>query len=136
MDKITVYTDGSAINNGSPNSGCGWACKLFYKGREKIKTGGGKGKTNNVMEMTAVLEAMRAITKKHITVELFSDSKYVVETLNGNYKIKKNVELWEELFTEKKKFAEIKFVWVKGHYKNVHNKEVDRLAVEEARKNE
>ena len=58
---------------------------------------------------------------------MFSDSKYVVETLNGNYKIKKNVELWEELFTEKKKFAEIKFVWVKGH---------DKMATYEARKNE
>lgn len=49
-DKITVCTDGSALNNGSPDSGCGWACKLIYRGREKMKSGNDKGKTNNVME--------------------------------------------------------------------------------------
>lgn len=134
MDKITVYTDGSALNNGSPDSGCGWACKLIYRGHEKMKSGNDKGKTNNVMEMTAVLQAMRAITEKSIPVELFSDSKYVVETLNGNFKIKKNVELWQELMAEKEKFANIEFIWVKGHDRNVHNNDVDRVAVAEARK--
>lgn len=134
MDKIIVYTDGSALNNGSSDSGCGWACKLIYKGIEKMKSGSDKGKTNNFMEMTAVLEAMKAIIKKSIPVEVFSDSKYVIETLNGNYKIKKNVELWQELFTEKGKFADIKFVWVKGHDKNQHNNDVDGAAVIEARK--
>lgn len=134
MDKIKVYTDGSALNNGSSDSGCGWACKLIYLGHEKMKSGGDKGKTNNVMEMTAVLQAMKAITDKSIPVEVFSDSKYVVETLNGNYLIKKNVELWRELMAEKEKFADIRFIWVKGHGKDRHNNEVDRKAVEEARK--
>lgn len=99
-----------------------------------MKSGVDKGKTNNVMEMTAVLQAMKSITDKSIPVEVFSDSKYVVETLNGYYKIKKNVNLWHELLAEKEEFAEIKFVWVKGHDKNQHNNEVDRRAVEEARK--
>ncbi len=134
MDKITVYTDGSALNNGSPESGCGWACKLIYRGHELMKSGGNKGKTNNVMEMTAVLQAMRAITDKSILVEVFSNSKYVVETLNGNYQIKKNVELWQELVEEKEKFSDIRFVWVKGHDKDRHNIEVDKMAVMEARK--
>lgn len=134
MDKITVYTDGSALNNGSSDSGCGWACKLIYKGHEKMKSGVDKGKTNNQMEMTAVLEAMRSITDKSISVEIFSDSKYVVETLNGNYSIKKNQDLWDLLMAEKRKFSEIKFLWVKGHDKNQHNNDVDRRAVEEARK--
>lgn len=133
-NKITVYTDGSALNNGSPESGCNWACKLIYKGHEKMKSGGDKGKTNNVMEMTAVLQAMRAITDKSIPVEVFSDSKYVVETLNGNYQIKKNAELWQELMAEKEKFADIKFVWVKRHDKNVHNNDVDGRAAAEAKK--
>lgn len=133
-NKITAYTDGSALSNGSSDSGCGWACKLIYKGHEKMKSGGDKGKTNNVMEMTAVLQAMKSITDKSIPVEVFSDSKYVVETLNGNFKIKKNVELWQELMVEKGKFADIKFVLVRGHDKNVHNNDVDRRAVEEARK--
>lgn len=134
MDKITVYTDGSALNNGSPDSGCGWACKLIYRGHEKMKSGGDKGKTNNQMEMTAVLEAMRSITDKSIQVEIFSDSKYVVETLKGNYKIKKNVDLWNAILAEKEKFEDIQFLWVKGHDKNRHNIEVDKRAVEEARK--
>ncbi len=91
MDRITVYADGSSLNNGSSDSGCGWDCKLIYRGHEKMKSGGDKGKTNNQMEMAAVLEAVRSITDKSITVEVYSDSKYVVETLNGNFSIKKNV---------------------------------------------
>lgn len=134
MDKITVYTDGSALNNGSSESDCGWACKLIFRGHEKMKSGGDIGKTNNQMEMTAVLEAMRSITDKSIPVEVYSDSKYVVETLNGNYAVKKNVELWKLLMQEKEKFRDIKFLWVKGHDKNIHNNDVDRMAVMEAKK--
>lgn len=134
MDKIIVYTDGSALNIGSQDSGCGWACKLIYKGYEKMKSGADRGKTNNVMEMTAVLMAMRSITNKSIPVELFSDSKYVIETLNENYAIKKNVELWKEIIEEMSKFSDIKFFWVKGHDKNRHNNDVDKAAVAEARK--
>lgn len=134
IDKITVYTDGSALNNGSPDGGCGWACKLIYRGHEKMKSGGDKGKTNNQMEMTAVLEAMRSIIDKSIPVEIFSDSKYAVETLKGNYKIKKNVDLWNAILAEKEKFEDIKFLWVKGHDKNQHNIEVDKQAVAEAKK--
>lgn len=134
MDKITVYTDGSALNNGSPDSGCGWARKLIYRGRELMKSGGNVGKTNNQMEMWAVFEAMLAITDKSIPVEIFSDSKYVVETLKGNYKIKKNVDLWNDILSEKEKFSDIKFLWVKGHDKNQHNVEVDKRAVAEAKK--
>lgn len=134
VDKITVYTDGSALNNGSPDSGCGWACKLIYRGHEKMKSGSNKGKTNNQMEMTAVLEAMRSIKDKSIPVEIFSDSKYVVETLKGNYKIRKNVDLWNAILAEKEKFSDIQFLWVKGHDKNQHNIEVDKRAVEEARR--
>lgn len=53
-DKITVYTDGSALSNGRPGSGCGWACKLIYKGQARMKSGGAIGETNNRMEMQAV----------------------------------------------------------------------------------
>lgn len=134
MNKITVYTDGSAIDNGLANSGCGWAFKIIYKGNEKMKSGGDSGKTNNIMEMTSVLEAMRNITDKTIPVDVYSDSKYVIETLNGNFKIKKNVKLWGEILAEKEKFANIQFFWVKGHDKDSHNIDVDRAALNEARK--
>ena len=100
----------------------------------RSKAGSNVGKTNNQMEMWAVFEAMLAITDKSIPVEIFSDSKYVVETLKGNYKIKKNMELWNSILAEKEKFSDIQFLWVKGHDKNQHNIEVDKRAVEEARK--
>ena len=83
--------------------------------------------------MTAFLEAMRSITDKSIPVEVFSDSKYVVETLKGNYEIKKNIDLWNAILAEKDKFEDIKFFWVKGHDKNQHNIAVDKRAVEEAK---
>lgn len=134
MDKIIVYTDGSALNNGSIDSGCGWACKLIYKGRELMKSGNSRGNTNNQMEMRAVFEAMLSITDKTIPVEIHSDSKYVVETLKGNYRINKNMELWGAIFSEKEKFRDIKFIWVKGHDKNRHNNDVDRVAVMESKK--
>jgi ribonuclease HI len=93
-DKITVYTDGSALSNGRPGSGCGWACKLMYKGQARMKSGGAIGETNNRMEMQAVLEAMKSITDKTIPVEVYSDSNYVVETMNGRFAMKKNRDLW------------------------------------------
>lgn len=129
---IRVYTDGSSIRNGRPDSGCGWACKLIYGGHYKLKSGPDIGKTNNQMEMIAVLNAMRSITNKSIPVILYSDSKYVVETLKGNYSINANEGLWMQLLDEKTKFDDIKFVWVKGHSGNPNNEEVDQLAFHEA----
>lgn len=134
MDKITVYTDGSALSNGCPGSGCGWACKLIYKGQARIKSGGAIGETNNRMEMQAVLEAMKSITDKTIPVEVYSDSNYVVETMNGHFAMKKNRDLWRKLMRERQKFTSIRFIWVKGHDKNQHNNDVDRQAVAESRK--
>ena len=134
MDRIIVYTDGSSMGNGSPDSGCGWACKLIYHGHSLLKSGGDIGKTNNQMEMIAALNAMRSIQNKDIPVELYSDSQYVVETLNRKYRIQKNRELWEEVFNEMRKFKDIRFFWVKGHERNIHNIDVDRRAVEESKR--
>ena len=134
MDKIIVYTDGSSMGNGSQDSSCGWACELIYNGHCLVKSGGDIGKTNNQMEMCAVLNAMRSIRNKEIPVELYSDSQYVIETLKGNFTIKKNMELWEEIMEEAQRFKDIRFFWVKGHDKNIHNAEVDRRAVEESKR--
>lgn len=134
MGKITVYTDGSTIGNGKEDSACGWACKLMWNGNVLVKSGSDIGRTNNQMEMRAVLEAMRSITKKSIPVEVYSDSKYVVETLNGKYRMHKNQGLWHSLLIEKAKFKDIKFIWVKGHDKDQHNNEVDKIAAGESQK--
>lgn len=132
-DKIIVYTDGSTLRNGDKDSGCGWDCKLMYRGHTRMKSGRDIGKTNNQMEMMAVLMAMRSITDPSIPIEIVSDSKYVVETMNGYYSIKKNYELWDELMEERKRFRDIRFVWIKGHDKDQHNIDVDQEAVRQSR---
>lgn len=132
MDKIIVYTDGASRGNGSNDSKCGWGVLLSYKGVERKKSGKNYGKTNNYMEMWAVLEALKSITDKKIPVELFSDSQYVIKTLNGEFSIGTNEELWEELFCEKQKFANITFTWVKGHNGNRGNEIANKLAEMEA----
>jgi ribonuclease HI len=131
---IEVYTDGSSVRNGQSDSGCGWACKLIYGEHHKFKSGSDLGKTNNQMEMIAVLMAMQSIKDKSIPVVLYSDSKYVIETLKGNYSIRANEKLWMQLLDEKAKFDDIKFIWVKGHNGNPSNEEVDSLAFSEAMK--
>ena len=135
---ILVYTDGASINNGSKNSQCGWAVKLMhYVGKtikgQRIHSGGMKGYTNNQTEMYAVLQALKYITDKSIPVVLRSDSQYVVKTLNHEFQIGSNFEMWELLFHEAKKYKDIVFEWVKGHADDPHNIEVDRIAFEEAK---
>ena len=131
-DKIIVYTDGSSVNNGSPDSKCGWGVLLSYRGKTVTKSGYRIGRTNNYMEMWAVLEALKSVTNKELPVELFSDSKYVIETMNGNYKVGANEELWRELFYERKKFSDIQFFGVKGHSEIEGNEIANYLAQEAA----
>lgn len=100
----------------------------------KTYTNPGETVLDNCMEMQAVLEAMKSITDKTIPVEVYSDSNYVVETMNGHFAMKKNRDLWRKLMRERQKFTSIRFIWVKGHDKNQHNNDVDRQAVAESRK--
>jgi len=134
MNRLIIYTDGSAIGNGNADSKCGWACKFIYGNQKRLISGNDRGKTNNQMEMIAVLQAMRAVREKSVPVTVYSDSKYVVETMNGNYSMKTNRNLWKQLVEETHKFDDIKFKWVRGHSGNAHNNEVDALATQEARK--
>lgn len=131
-NKITIYTDGAVINNGSKYSKCGWAYKLMYRGQSKFKSGNMRGKTNNYMEMLAVLNALKIITDKSIPVEIYSDSQYVTKTINGEYRIGANADLWKELMNAYKEFKDIKIIWVRGHSGNAHNEQVDKLAYGEA----
>ena len=136
---IHLYTDGSAIRNGCANSACGWAyiCRIIGDTENVFKHHGGcVGATNNQMEMTAVLEGLKIAeqlgTDRPLTI--YSDSKYVIETLKGNYKIGKNHQLWAELIGQVRKFQKVQFQWVKGHSTNTYNNEVDRMAVSESKK--
>ncbi len=148
MDKVTIYTDGACSGNPGPG---GWAAVLIYKDVKKEISGGKKETTNNEMEITAVLEALK-ILKKPCEVMIFSDSAYVVNTFNKgwiykwikndwlrtNIKTKekepvKNKELWEELYSLYKKHK-VTFNKVKGHSDVELNNRCDELARAEIKK--
>lgn len=125
---ITIYTDGSSIGNGSPESDCGWACLLMYGEKGLSKSGYLKGKTNNYMEMYAVLQALKSITDCSIPCIVKSDSQYVIKTLNKEFRVGANEDLWNELFEEVSRFPLLEFQWVRGHDKDKYNLQVDKLA--------
>lgn len=141
---IEVHTDGASRENGKKDedgkslSRGGWAYKITEKnGEEVLRTvmagGNEEGTTNNRMEMTAILAAMRMINEKSVPVKLHSDSEIVVKGLNGEYKRNSNEDLWEQLMAEKEKFSDITFEWEKGHIEdNPDNADVDCLATEMA----
>lgn len=138
MKEINIYTDGAC--SGNPGKG-GWGAVLVYKGTEKEISGGSADTTNNRMELTAVIEALKQL-KEVCNVTLTTDSKYVCDAItkgwvyswkkNGWKKADKkpalNVDLWEELLPLLEKHN-VTFNWVKGHNGHPYNERCDRLAV-------
>jgi ribonuclease HI len=132
---IELYTDGAASGNPGPG---GYGIVLKYKNHRKEMSGGFKRTTNNRMELLAVIIGLESIHKNDIPVNIFSDSKYVVEAINQNwlhgwrktgFKNKANVDLWQR-FLKIYNPQKHKFFWVKGHATNVENNRCDQLAVE------
>ena len=132
---VEVYTDGACSGNPGPG---GWAAILRYGRHEKVITGQEKETTNNRMEITAALEALRTLTKPS-RVRLHTDSSYL---LNGatswlndwkkrDWKRKhgklQNIDLWKEMDVELSKH-QVEWVWVKGHAGEPMNERVDALA--------
>lgn len=140
MKSINIYTDGACSGNPGPG---GWGAVLIYNGIEKQLSGGEKSTTNNRMELTAVIEALKAL-KEPCNVTLTTDSKYVCDAINKEWvfgwqrnnwrkadkKPALNVDLWEQLL-ELLKIHKVEFVWVKGHNGHKYNEICDRLAVSE-----
>ena len=138
MKQVEIFTDGAC--SGNPGKG-GWGAVLRYNGAEKELCGGAVETTNNRMELTAVIEALRAL-KEPCKVTLTTDSKYVVDAIekswvyswkqNGWRKADKkpalNVDLWEMLLPLLEKHT-VTFVWVKGHAGHPENERCDKLAV-------
>ncbi len=140
MKTVIIYTDGACSGNPGPG---GWGAILSYNGVEKELSGGEKQTTNNRMELMGVISALQAL-KEPCIVELYSDSKYVIDALSKGWAVswrskgwiksdKKpalNSDLWKTLLelTEK---HELHYHWVKGHAENVHNNRCDEMAVAE-----
>lgn len=137
MDKVIIYTDGACSGNPGPG---GWGAILMYKGQAKEISGGDKQTTNNIMEITAVIEGLKMLKYK-CDVEVYSDSAYVVNAFNNHWiegwikknwinsskEPVKNKELWQELYNLTKQH-EVKFIKVKGHSDNEYNNRCDELA--------
>ena len=138
MRKINIYTDGACSGNPGPG---GYGAVLIYNGNEKEISGGEKSTTNNKMEMMGVIKALEMLKEK-CDVEVYSDSAYVVNSINNKWvyswrknnwiksdKSKaKNIDLWERLL-ELIDYHNVKFVKVKGHADNEYNNRCDKLAV-------
>ncbi len=140
IDPIRLYTDGSSKGNPGPG---GWGVVLIWKNHRKEISGGEQYTTNNRMELTAVIEGLKAIKKKDIPVYIYSDSSYVVNAIENNwlqnwvlqgFKKKLNEDLWREYISVAQDFKELKFNWIKGHAGHPENERCDKMAVEEASK--
>ena len=143
MKTITIYTDGACSGNPGPG---GWGAILRYRDTEKELSGGAASTTNNRMELTAVIEALRLLREPCI-VELYSDSKYVIDALSKGWargwkargwvksdkKPALNPDLWEQLLALTEGH-QVRCHWVKGHAENEHNNRCDQMAVAESKK--
>lgn len=144
MKKVEIYTDGACKGNPGPG---GWGAILRYNGHEKQISGGAHETTNNRMELTAVIEALRML-KEPCQVLLVSDSKYVCDALSKGWaegwkkrgwkKADKqpalNPDLWDQLLTLTAQH-QMQIQWIKGHAGHPENECCDALAVEAAEKN-
>ncbi len=137
MSKITVYTDGAA--KGNPGRG-GYGVVMMSGVHKKELSEGFKNTTNNRMELMSVIVALETIKKENAHVEIFSDSKYVVDSVEKGwvfgwqkkgFKGKKNIDLWQRFLKIYPKH-QVKFNWVKGHAGNHYNERCDELAVQAA----
>ena len=138
MKTVTLYTDGACSGNPGPG---GWGAILEYKGVEKEFSGGEAQTTNNRMELTAVIEGLKRL-KEPCIVELYSDSKYVIDGLEKGWakswqsrgwkkadkKPALNPDLWE-LLLALTDIHTMHYHWVKGHADNPKNNRCDQLAV-------
>ena len=142
MKKVQIYTDGAC--KGNPGHG-GWATILVYGVHERVLSGGERETTNNRMELIAAIEGLRALLEP-CEVELFSDSRYLVDAVNQGWlkswraagwkrgkEELKNPDLWQA-FDELLAKHNVTMNWVKGHDGHAYNERCDRIATENAAK--
>ncbi len=137
MKHVDIYTDGACRGNPGPG---GWGAVLVYNGHEKELAGGEPETTNNRMELTAAIVALRAL-KEPCDITLTSDSKYLIDGIQkgwakswqargwikGDKTPALNPDLWEALLTELERHT-VTFIWVRGHAGHPYNERCDELA--------
>ena len=138
MKHVSIYTDGACSGNPGPG---GWGAILIYNGVETELSGGEAMTTNNRMELLGVISALQAL-KEPCEVELWSDSRYVIDALEkgwakgwkargwkrANKEPALNPDLWEILLALTDTHR-LQYHWVKGHADNPYNNRCDALAV-------
>ena len=143
MKKVIIYTDGACSVNPGPG---GYGAILNYLGVEKIISGYQELTTNNRMELTACIEALKLL-KERCEVDLYTDSSYVCNAFTENWIAKwiandffvgtkketKNIDLWKELIALTN-YHVVNWFKVKGHADNINNNRCDKLATDEIKK--
>lgn len=142
MKTITIYTDGSSLGNPGPG---GYGIVILQDDKKTELSQGYRITTNNRMELLATIVALEKCPKNS-SVEIYSDSSYVINAINQNWlqnwqkngwktankKPVKNKDLWKKLLVQLKNHK-IKWHWVKGHAGNKYNEICDKLAVQAAK---
>ncbi|MDB2467238.1 ribonuclease HI [bacterium] len=130
---VTIYTDGASTGNPGPG---GYGVVLKKGNRRKELSKGYRLTTNNRMELLAVIVGLEALLKPNLDVTIYSDSKYVVDSIEKkwvfgwakkNFEKKKNPDLWRRFLKIYPKHN-VKMVWVKGHAGIPENERCDQLA--------
>lgn len=143
MKNVVIYTDGACSFNPGPG---GWCAILIYGANEKVLSGGLQDTTNNIMELSAVVNGLRAL-KEPCNVEIYSDSAYVVNSISEGWidswqkngwktskkESVKNIEIWKELL-KLLKVHNVTFLKVKGHSDDEYNNRCDEVARSEVKK--
>lgn len=137
MAEVVIYTDGASRGNPGPG---GYGVILMSGNHKKEIAAGYRMTTNNRMELLAVIAGLSALKGIGHNVQIYSDSKYVVDAiekkwlmnwLKTGFKGKKNADLWTRFYAYYK-LHHIKMIWVKGHHTNPFNNRCDLLATQAA----
>jgi len=129
-----IFTDGSSLGNPGPG---GFCAIIKIDDREVAVKGGSVDTTNNRMEMSAIIAGLYWVRKnypKEKICAVYSDSSLVIDTLNKNWKRKKNLDLWEKMDSIIAEFDDISLNWIRGHAGHKENEQADKIAVTEAKK--
>ncbi len=142
--KVKAYTDGACSGNPGPG---GWGVYLVAENnvgeivKEEVLYGKNKQTTNQIMELTAAIQALESLKRKNVDITIFTDSKYVIEGITkwifgwqknnwitASKKPVANSSLWKDLFNLTKN-QNVEWVWVKGHAGVFGNEKADSLAI-------